>query len=454
LAYRLTVGEIRLTPNAVQPSLEIAGENLAYDPRRRRLWTTLRFPGPDPDEAALVSVDPLTGRVSEASSFIGTPWNGAMALSANGRYLYLGRADASEVMRFNLEESPPTWTTIPIKDPDGSSQRAADIEVLDGDGTSFLVSDPERRPPRVYDGLVPRAKAATEELVNKMSRTGLPGIFAGLHSNNDPFELTRLTVTADGVTASHRLANAGEPGGDLVAAGPWVLTTSGRLFDITVPALVRNFGIQGRPCLDAASRRAFFVSRAGLHGYDVGTGASLGSLPMQSPSTVYWASDCIRWGLDGFAVIGERQLFLGRWEQAMAPDTDTNANNIPDRWEASNLGPFGDDLTGDPDHDGLPSVMEYVLGTPPGQSTADPRQVNVTEQGLVRLVFPRRAGLEPGWYSYQAAVQLDAWSTVTPVSETVLSTQTVDGVSVETVEALIELPEGGSGYVRLATPAR
>jgi hypothetical protein len=68
---------------------------------------------------------------------------------------------------------------------------------------------------------------------------------------------------------------------------------------------------------------------------------------------------------------------------------------------------------------------------------------------VIRLVFPRRAGLLPRPYEYVFSSDLTQWATVANVSETVLSTQHVDGVQIETVEALIPASNPVSGYVRL-----
>jgi hypothetical protein len=226
------------------------------------------------------------------------------------------------------------------------------------------------------------------------------------------------------------------------------------LFDAATLDEIRRFPFHGRPCLDAARRQAFFVYGREVRGFDATTGAIIGSMPLPVLSTDDWADACVRWGLDGLAILGDNFVHLVRWSQIIPENADDNGNAIPDRWEAAHLGPFGGDLAADPDGDGLPSVMEYIFGTAAGKATADPREVGVTEAGLVRLVFPRRAGLAPGWYAYQVASDLDTWGTVTPVSETVMTTQTIDGVEIETVEVLIEMPAGGAGYVRLVAPPR
>ena len=67
----------------------------------------------------------------------------------------------------------------------------------------------------------------------------------------------------------------------------------------------------------------------------------------------------------------------------------------------------------------------------------------------IRLVFPRRVGVASGSYGYEISTTLANWSPAQNVTENVLSTQTVNGVQLETVEALIPSPGPTSGFARL-----
>ncbi len=437
------------SPAADSAQSVFSGTNpLIYDPRRRLLWTTgsASF-----DQGGVMSIDPLTGRTSEFIVFAGGALPGTLALSGNGRYLYVGINSSPDVMRLDLDTDPPGRLWIPLRgEASPFSQRAADIEVLDGDGTAILVATAQDKEVLVIDGVQSRPARVLGRNVMRIERTGLPGVFAGI-SDWLPFELLRLVVNEEGVSIDETLDIDGVRGVDIVGDGPWVLSTEGLLFDIRGPTQKWNLGMKGRPCLDfAANDRAYIVTGRALHGFDAVTGETFGSLSLLDTIFDDWAGSCVRWGLDGFAIQGTYRLVLARWTQAIPEQADDNANGIPDRWEAMHLGPFGGDLRADPDGDGLPSGIEYVFGTAAGRSTADPQRVSRPEPGVVRLVFPRRAGIEAGFYGYEASAPgLDAWIRVTPERENVLSTETVDGVAIETVEAEFRLADSQAGFVRL-----
>ena len=73
----------------------------------------------------------------------------------------------------------------------------------------------------------------------------------------------------------------------------------------------------------------------------------------------------------------------------------------------------------------------------------------VADQTALRLVFPRRAGLSLRPYEYVISSELTQWTPVLTVSETVLSTKTVGGIQIETVEALIPASDPVSAFVRI-----
>jgi hypothetical protein len=74
--------------------------------------------------------------------------------------------------------------------------------------------------------------------------------------------------------------------------------------------------------------------------------------------------------------------------------------------------------------------------------------MTIDSQWAIRLVFPRRAGFSPQPYDYVTSSDLTQWTTAGNVSEAVLSLQTVDGVQIETVEALIPTANPVSAFVR------
>lgn len=338
-----------------------------------------------------------------------------MALSGNGRYLYVGLSDAPAVHRIDLSTTPPTSVRIPLSlDQNNSPGYATDLEPLDGDGTSFLVTTLFDQAAAVFDGSVRRQnRTTTAYSVRRLERTATPGIFFAT-GNSDA---TRLSVSASGVGVTRAVSNF--MGSSLQLRG--------------------DLGVVGEPCLDFAAERAHLVSGNTLRSFSTATGTSTGNLPLPVTLTGDWAQACVRWGLDGFAILGNDKLFIARWSQAIPAGADLNGNGVSDAWEAAHFGGFTFDADGDPDADGVANALEYLFGGPPLGSSINPFQLLTdaeAEPDLFRIVFPRRTGLLLQSYVYETSADLGEWASPAGVTETVLSTQTVSGVVFETIEAL------------------
>ncbi len=73
-------------------------------------------------------------------------------------------------------------------------------------------------------------------------------------------------------------------------------------------------------------------------------------------------------GLEGKIIQGMAfSLHGGRaaWDQAGKFIPDMDGNGLPDSWEIQNFGHIGVDPNGDPDHDGLSNLQEYLAGSDP-----------------------------------------------------------------------------------------
>jgi len=68
---------------------------------------------------------------------------------------------------------------------------------------------------------------------------------------------------------------------------------------------------------------------------------------------------------------------------------------------------------------------------------------------VMHLSFPRRVGVTRPAYGFEFSNDMLAWANIPAVTETIISTQIVDGVSVETVDAAIPVTDNGNGFVRI-----
>ena len=238
-----------------------------------------------------------------------------MALSGNGRYLYVGLSDVPDLARIDLSANPPAVTLLPLGINQWSdASYAQDIEALDGDGTSVLLTTQGDDAAWVYDGAVRRTNHTGIYTVTRVGRAGTAGTFVGYNGYDTDFELSRLVVTAAGVTESQSNGNViSEFYADLKGGnGNLALSSTGLLVNSATLSLVSNFGVTGRPCLDSASGRVYLVNGSSLSGFDVSTGTAAGTLTLPTTQTGDWAPNCVRWGWPALPFSGQTARFISR----------------------------------------------------------------------------------------------------------------------------------------------
>ena len=434
--------------------LRLPGNNLVADPTRNLLWVSIPATVDAPLGKTVISVNPSTGLMSDPIALNASPMANSMALSAHGRYLYVGLSDVAEISRIDLTSTPPTIVRVPLGlNGWGDAGYAADIEVLDGNGTSILATTTGDESALVIDGTVRRTTRTGIYTVNRIERTSTAGVFIGYDNAISSYPFTRLSVTASGVAITQTV-NSLVTGfsTEIRSSANITLSSGGQLVDSNNLTLKSTLGVAGRPCVDATYQRAYLVNGASLRAFDTTSGAAAGTMALPTTSTGDWAQSCIRWGADGFAILGTDKLYLARWSATIPAGLDANNNGLADNWEATNFGALGVNPAGDSDSDGVANAFEYLFATSTTGFTANPMRVNLdsaASQNIIHLTFPRRAGLSQGLYGYECSANLVDWAAVPNVSETVVSSQTVNGVLVETVDAQIPSPAQNCGFVRL-----
>lgn len=367
-----------------------------------------------------------------------------MAISANGRYLYVGLY--GEVQRLDLSTSPPAVTHIPLGlNSENYLVSPRSIDVLDGDGTSFIVGGTNSMA-AVYDGNVRRPNRAPISYYTQIARLASPGIYI---AKGDYGTLT-LKVTASGISVnSQAYGGILNTGGDFATSGNLVLTYWGDLYDAGTMTRKARLNDHGVPCLDERMGRAYLASPSTLTCYDT-SGNVVGTTPLVNG----WgdASACIRWGADGLAVAGgDGKVSVIRWSLAIPEELDSNADHVPDSWAARHFATLKFDPAGDSDQDGIPNALEYMFGTSPSIRSGNPVKLAsdvLDESSKMKLSFQRRKGVKRPDYVYETSADLKVWVEV-PAAETILSVETIDGATLENMDARIVSPDLNRGFVRL-----
>ncbi|MES2441001.1 MAG: hypothetical protein V4584_18195 [Verrucomicrobiota bacterium] len=441
-ANNLAAGQVMI---GIRPETDVVNQlgfktnNLLHDPTRNVLWASLLNTNDSLFANSVVSIDPVTGLVSTPLPISGTPADHSMAISGNGRFLYIGSQDSPEVIRIDLANPGLPHLRIPLN-PSNAGQSAAtarQIEVLDGDGTGFLVFASDTSV-AVYDETTMRSRRMWIGVEN-IAKDASPGTYFGI-GGGDHF---RFEIKADGVVPiSNQYFRI--QGGRFASGGGLLLTGNGQLIDSGTLLTRSSLGYSGTPCLDPANQHAYLAGYLELRAYDTVSAKSVGSLKL--PTSVYGTVKCLRWGNDGFAFIGgDQEIYIVRWSLLAQAGATASPVGIAASGSHSHV---------DSDHDGLTDALEYFLGTPPTSYSPNPfKLTNVSGNGgrTAHISFPRRAGLRIPDYQYQISHDLIHWRPTPPSSENIVSRETINGVEVENIEAEIRVPESepGSFYIRL-----
>jgi hypothetical protein len=289
--------------------------------------------------------------------------------------------------------------------------------------------------------------------VDRVERATAANTYLGYNNYTSGFQTTRLGLTASGVAIGQSVSNLiSSYYADIRASGDLLLSSTGPLINSSNLTLIANLGVSGRPCVDAPNQRAYLVNGNGLRAFDAATGTSIGTLALPTTASGDWAQNCVRWGPDGFAILGSDKIYVARWSATIPAALDQNNDGFSDAWAAANFGTLAVNPSADTDGDGVPDALEYFFATSPVQPTSAPWQFSATTAGgqtILHLIFPRRTGLAAGSYGYLIGHDLGAWSPPSNVTETILSTQTVGGTQTDTVDAAIVCPYPDYGFVRL-----
>src|SRR5262245_50265182 len=258
---------------------------------------------------AIAGVNPVTGEIV-SSVFIGSEPN-RLALSDDGKYLYVALDGAASVRRYEIatQAAGPQFTLGQSLAGDGPFY-ADVLAVAPGQAEAIVVSRKtpgESRSLAVFDN-----GTARTNIVNS-SNGALLLEFANANTllayENGPFSglrLLRLRLDGDGLSVVHVGNIVALLRGDLEFSNGLLYTSSGKVINPDNLTVARDIGDQGPGALveaDAGVGRVFYLTGSGairtLRAFDQNNLAPLGALDV--PGVIGATTSFIRWGANGIA---------------------------------------------------------------------------------------------------------------------------------------------------------
>jgi hypothetical protein len=293
----------------------LTARDLVFEPKTQRLYASI--PGSSPTNPnSVVQIDPESGTIT-ASVFVGSE-PGQLALSDDGRFLYVGLNGANAVRRIELPAMSASlqWSLSP-------GQVAGDLHVAPGMPGTVAVSRhvPSVSPPlagvTIYDEGIPRpTSSAGHTGGNRIEFLDSPSFLYGFNDAHTGFEFFTIAVDASG--ARHLSQTRGLIEGfdaDIVGVAGRIYGTDGSIVDEERHVRIGVFPQSGALAVDPALGRAYILNGSQIGVYDLNTFGPLGSLSFPAPTFGHPATAntrLVRWGADGLAFLDQTRLFLIR----------------------------------------------------------------------------------------------------------------------------------------------
>jgi hypothetical protein len=312
----MTIRQIGAT-TATDRQVPLQGRDIAFEPSAARFYASV-IGSSSPNGNSVVAVDPASGTIT-ASTFVGSE-PGKLALSDDGRFLYVGLNGANAVRRVEL---PSLTAALQWGLPAG--QVAGDIGVVPGMPGTVAVSrhrtgiSPPLEGVTIYDDGVARPRSSPGHTGGaRIEFLESQSVFYGYNNAHTGFEF--FTIGIDATGASHLSAQGGLIGGfytDIVGAAGRIYGTDGSIVDAERRTKVGSFGsgFVNALAVDPALGRAYLLNGAQLGVYDLNTFQLLGTVTVPTPSFDHPAlvsTRLLRWGTDGVAFLDQTRLIIVR----------------------------------------------------------------------------------------------------------------------------------------------
>jgi len=290
--------------------VDIVAKGLAYDEETGTLLASVG--GTDPRYGnSVCAIDPATGLV-RASLYVGSE-PGALALSRDGKFLYVSLAGAEAVRRVDLG----AWTAdavLPLgRDSRSGAYGLYDLEVVPGDPSAIAVARSigfnSFGGVAVYDdaGVRPEVADLIDHVYSDRIEFGRSeDELYGYESRSSGNGLTRMKVDAQGVSVLDSFDDLASGSGDIDFDDDRIYAAEGAVVDPQMPRRLGTLpGIAGgkKVFADAKVGRTFiapWLSGTLIRVYDQSTFEFVGSITR--PGSYGDPVDLVRVGADGLAL--------------------------------------------------------------------------------------------------------------------------------------------------------
>ena len=284
-------------------SVEVAAEDLVYDPGTDRLFASVSEAGGFLSNS-IVAIDPASGTVVgsvrvgriEKHEVLVSFQSGKLARSTDGQFLYVAVSNATTVSRYDIASGTvgPSFS-LGLSTPFNRALRVSDMAVVPGSPTSVAIArteDSALRGVAVYDHGVPRA-ISTPGSPSKVDRIafGADGeTLYGYNSRDASGEFVRMAVNASGATIIDESTGLLEGlRHDIFFGGGLVFGSQGIVLDPATKTVRARLPIGGGLVApDPESGRVFALvfdpSGLRVQPFDIGTGIPLSGVALSEAS--------------------------------------------------------------------------------------------------------------------------------------------------------------------------
>jgi hypothetical protein len=284
--------------------LTLAANDLVYSSLTGKIYASV------PSRAgsignSITAIDPITGTIGP-SIYVGSEPN-RLAVSDDGRYLYVGLDGAGAARRFDLLTQtlgPPFWVGA---DPVDGPFFVEDLQVLPAHPETVAVVrrnigySPMTEGVAIFDNGVPRPNATRRNVTIDTIQPSLTDTrLFGLSNEISPAMVSVLAVDASGASVINTLSLATYPF-EMRFANGRLYTSTGEIIDpstLTITGTLPVHGLGSHLAVDEAARRVFFLSgmtsTLELQSFDVQTLQPAGELTITHVSG--YAGGFIAWG--------------------------------------------------------------------------------------------------------------------------------------------------------------